>query len=235
MLNHLCWRLLGIALLAGLSGCGAVQSLPIKDNNSASYAVRASWHGRSGELNERSGPGVEVGYEGFRARDTQTLAAGQSLILEGGTVFGPETLRHDARLQLGYVAYKHLLRFGSSFQLEPFAGATRVRLKITSQTSGGNSLQVLNDQRTGLIGGVTPRWRFNDWLAIEARMTYFNASAWAHGQSYEAAVVLSPSPNVSLRLGYSERKHDIDPVVSGLESEVNIRARGPLATLQFDF
>jgi hypothetical protein len=82
---------------------------------------------------------------------------------------------------------------------------------------------------------LTPRWRFNDWLAVEFRFSAFNASAWAAGQSYEAAVVLSPVPQMSMRLGYSERKHDVTAFVPDWYSEVNIRARGPLATLQFDF
>jgi len=60
-------------------------------------------------------------------------------------------------------------------------------------------------------------------------------SVLAHGQSYEAAVVLSPVPNASLRLGYSERHYDTDGNIPGWYSEVNLRARGPMATLQFDF
>ncbi len=240
MLNHITqaagvWRALVIAALAGLTGCGTVQSVPIKDNDSSSVAVRATLRGKSGDPPRRAGPGVEVGYEGYRARDTQSLAAGQVIVLEGGSILGPETLRHEATLRQGYVAYNHLLRFGQSFELEPFVGATRVHLRVKTDTTSGTSVPVLDDWRTGVIGGVTPRWRFNDWLAIEARLSYFNASAWAHGQSYEAAVVLSPVPNVSLRLGYSERKHDVDAFVPGWYSEVDIRARGPLATLQFDF
>lgn len=231
----LAWRMCGLVCLAGLTACGALQSVPVTDNNSASFAVRATLRGKSGERNERSGPGVEIGYESYRARDTQTLAPGEVIVLEGASIVGPDTLHHEARLRQGYVAYNHLFRFGPNFQLEPFVGATRVHLRITTDTASGATRPMLDDWRTGVIGGVTPRWRFNDWLAIEARLSYFNASAWAHGQSYEAAVVLSPVPNVSLRLGYSERRHDVEAVVPGWYSEVNIRARGPLATLQFDF
>jgi hypothetical protein len=163
------------------------------------------------------------------------LAGGESIQLEGGTILGPDTLRHQADMRQGYIAYNHLFRLGSHFELEPFVGATRIHLKIKSTSADGTTRAVLNNWDTGVIGGVTPRWRFNDWVAIEARLSYFNVSAWAHGQSYEAAVVLSPVPNTSLRLGYSERRYDIEDNIPGWYSEVNVRARGPMATLQFDF
>jgi hypothetical protein len=230
-----------VALFAGatvsvvLSACGSVQSVPVRDNESATFAVRATVRPSAWRGGEREGPGIAVGYEGYRAKDTQTLAAGESIQLDGGTILGPDTLRHQADMRQGYIAYNHLFRLGSHFELEPFVGATRIHLKIKSTSADGTTRAVLNNWDTGVIGGVTPRWRFNDWVAIEARLSYFNVSAWAHGQSYEAAVVLSPVPNTSLRLGYSERRYDIEDNIPGWYSEVNVRARGPMATLQFDF
>jgi hypothetical protein len=222
------------ALLCLLTGCGTLQSVPIKDNESPAFAVRGTWHAKQGEASRSSGPGIEAGYEGYRARDTQQLAAGQSILLEGGAIVGPDTLRHEARLRMGYVAYHHRFRFGS-FELEPFGGVTRVHLKVRTDTASGSSIPSFDEVHTGGIGGVTPRWRFTDGLAAEFRFSYFSAGAWAHGESYEAALVLSPAPQVSLRVGYSERKHDVEAFVPGWYSEVNIRARGPMATLQFDF
>ncbi|MEO8155735.1 MAG: hypothetical protein ABI605_21940 [Rhizobacter sp.] len=230
------WAWAGVlSCLAMLAGCGAIQHVPVNDDNSASVAVRASFHRRSAETNERYGSGIEVGYESYRARDTQTLAAGESISLDGGTVFGPSTLQHEARLRQGYVTYNHLLRFGPHFQLEPFVGLTRVNLRIRSDPGSGSTLLLLDEWRSGVLGGVTPRWCFNDWVAIEARLSYFDTGDWVHGKSYEAALVLSPVPNVSVRLGYSERYHDVETLGSGWSSEVNIRARGPLATLQLNF
>lgn len=228
-------RVLAATTLVALAACGAVQSVPIRDHDSPAPSVRATIHSRSGPSGRSEGPGVEVGYERYKASDTQTLAAGQSLLLEGGSISGPETLQHEARMQYGYVAYNHRLRFGEHFELEPFVGAARVHLKVQSVVASGGTVLALDSRRTGVIAGVTPRWRFNDWVAVEARLSYLNASAWAQGETYEAALVLSPAPQVSLRLGYSDRKHDVQPAVLGWYSEVNIRARGPMATLQFDF
>jgi hypothetical protein len=224
---------LGMALVAVVAGCGSVQNVPIRDRESAAGSVRATFHGTSGT--RPSGPGVEVGYEHYTAKDTQVLGVGESVLLDGGSFFGPDTLRHKAKMQYGYIAYNHRFRFGDHFELEPFIGAARVQLKLRTTPNSGVTTTTLNDSDTGFIGGVTPRWRFNDRVAVEARLSYLHTSAWASGSTYEAALVLSPLPQVALRLGYSDRRHDIEPLVPGAASEVNIRARGPMATLQFGF
>lgn len=224
---------MGLVLLASLAGCGSVQNVPIRDGESPAGSVRATFHGKTGT--RPAGPGVELGYEHYTAKDTQTLAPGESVVLDGGSFVGPNTLRHKAQMQYGYVAYNHRLRFGEHFELEPFVGVARVYFKLRTTPGSGTAVTTMNDRHTGVIGGVTPRWRFNDWVAVEGRLSYLNASTWASGSTYEAVVVLSPAPQVALRLGYSDRRHDIEPVVSGALSEVNIRARGPVATLQFDF
>lgn len=222
-----------LASVAALAGCGSVQNVPVRDRESPVGSVRATFHGQSGA--RPAGPGVELGYEHYTAKDTQVLGAGETVLLDGGSFVGPDTLRHKAQMQYGFVAYNHRFRFGERFELEPFIGAARVQLRMRTTRSSGVTTTTLDDSDTGVIGGVTPRWRFNDWLAIEARLSYLKTSAWASGSTYEAAVVLSPAPQVALRLGYSGRRHDIEPLVPGAGSEVNIRARGPLATLQFDF
>lgn len=224
---------LGLALAMTLAGCGSVQNVPIRDRESPAGSVRATFHGKTD--GRPAGPGIEVGYEHYTAKDAQTLAVGESVVLDNASFVGPQTLQHKAQMQYGYVAYNHRLRFGEHFELEPFVGVARVHFKLRTTPGSGNTVTSLSDRRTGAIGGVTPRWRFNDWLAVEGRLSYLNASAWASGATYEAAVVFSPAPQVALRLGYSDRRHDIEPVLSGAVSEVTVRARGPMATLQFDF
>lgn len=223
------------AALLALAGCGSVQNVPVRDRDSAAPSVRATFHATPPGSTRPSGPGIEVGYERYSAKDTQVLAAGESIVLEGASFFGPDTLRHEARMQYGYVAYNHRFRFGERFELEPFVGAARAHFKLHTTRANGTGATGEDDRRVAFLGGVTPRWRFNDWLAVEGRLAYLYTSAWASGETYELALVLSPAPKVSLRLGYSERKHDIETAVPGGISEVNVRARGPMATLQFDF
>ncbi|HEY0820798.1 MAG TPA: hypothetical protein VGD46_18565, partial [Rhizobacter sp.] len=183
-----------LMLAALLSACGSVQNVPVRDRESPVGAVRASWHGGARDAGRPSGPGVEVGYEYYTARDTQALGAGQSVVLEGGSFVGPDVLQHRARLQYGYVAYNHRFRFGEHFELEPFIGAARVRMRLQTTPGGGATVTTVDDRRTGAIGGVTPRWRFNSWLGVEARLSYLGASAWASGETYELALVLNPAP-----------------------------------------
>lgn len=223
------------ATLLMLVGCGSVQNVPVRDRDSPAPSVRGSFHRTPAGASRPAGPGIEVGYERYSARDTQTLAPGQSVILERASFIGPGTLRHEARMQYGYVAYNHRFRLGDRFELEPFIGAARAHFKLQTTRADGTGATGVDDRRTGAIGGVTPRWRFNDWVAFEARLAYLYTSAWASGETYEAALVLSPVPQVALRLGYSQRKHDIESAAPGATSEVNVRARGPMATLQFDF
>lgn len=221
-----------------LAGCGSVQNVPVKDNNSPAVAVRATYHSKVADAGgEKYGAGVEVGFESYRASDTQTLASGQFVAIEGGTrVNGPDTLNHDARVQELHLAYNHRIRFGEQFQLEPFVGVSRTHLKFNSSSASGANIPTFDESKVGIIGGVTPRWRFNESWAVEARMSYsVYDGGWAHGQSYEAAVVMNPHPQVAVRLGYSERRYDIEPFLNGWFSEVNVRARGPVATLQFEF
>lgn len=228
----------GLAIVFGvaaLAGCGSVQNVPVRDTQSPAGAVRGSFHGGGRDADRPSGPGVEAGYEYYTAKDTQTLAAGQSVVLDGGSFFGPATLQHRARLQYGYVAYNHRFRFGEHFELEPFIGAARVRMRLQTASAAGSAVTMIDDRRTGAIGGVTPRWRFNPWLGVEARLSYLQASSRASGETYELALLLSPVPQVAVRLGISDRRHDIESAIPGGTSEVNIRARGPMATLQLDF
>ncbi|MGY4829762.1 hypothetical protein ACVNIS_14420 [Sphaerotilaceae bacterium SBD11-9] len=228
----------GLAVLAVLAGCGSVQNAYVKDTNAPAYAVRATLRGGHGEAGgQKYGPGIEFGYEGYRAEGTQSLAAGETIWLPGGMLSGPQMLSHDARVEQFYVAYNHRLRFGRHFEVEPYVGVTRAQLKFdTTPSASGATLKLLDDRGTGVTAGLTPRWRFNDLVATEFRYNYIETSEFVRGSSYELAVVVNPVPQVGLRLGWSDRRHfvksDATPQVG---SEVSIRARGPLATLQFDF
>ncbi|HET7792278.1 MAG TPA: hypothetical protein VFL64_02740 [Rhizobacter sp.] len=227
----------GLAALTVLAGCGSVQNAYVKDTSSPAYAVRATLRGGDADAGGRKrGPGVEIGYEGYRAEGTQTLNAGESIWLPGGAVFGPQTLSHTARVEQFYVAYNHRLRFGSSFELEPYVGVTSAKLKFETTPSGSSTAMLLDNRETGVTAGITPRWRFTDLVATEFRYNYIETHEFVRGSSYEVAVVVTPVPQVGLRLGWSDRRHfvksDATPQVG---SEVSIRARGPLATLQFDF
>ena len=141
-------------------------------------------------------------------------------------------MRQRATVEHFHVAYTHLLRYGPNFELEPFVGATRMRFRYAAEPSVSGVRPVLNTSRTGVIGGITPRWRFNEWVAIELRVTGTNGSGM-EGFTTDAGLLLSPIPNLSLRLGYSKREHSVRDDLSLTLVEVD--AKGPTARLQFDF
>ncbi len=210
----------GVGLFGGLvmlTACSSNQYIPVHDKDSPSFAMRGAIRPKAWQRNERVAHGIEVGYEGYRAKDTQALAAGQSLDLDGGlfpggtgTINGPASLNHQFSYRQLHVAYAPLIRFGTNFELEPLAGVARKHVKVETQPAGRASINVVDEWRTSAIAGVTPRWRFNDWLAAEVRWTYTGGTS-EKGTSTEVAAVLSPSPNVALRLGYGYRREDIEP------------------------
>lgn len=229
-------------LLAMLGGCSSYQNASINDHNAPGAAVRATFRGMQGDSPRRLGPGVEVGYETYRAEGTQSLRAGETLSFRDPamtTFTGPQELAHDARLSQLYMAYNHRFGIGSHLELEPYVGATRVRVKVLTTPQGGAGVRVIDDTQSGVTMGLTPRWRFNDKLAVELRYNAIrtgrrHASGVTSGTTYEAVAVLSPANHVALRLGWVDRQHktgdDLD-----LFSSVNIRSKGPMASLQFDF
>lgn len=226
---------LTVAAAVAASGC-AVQNVPIRDTSSPNFAVRATFRGSSGEPAQRRGPGVEIGIEGFRAKGTQQLAAGESVVLEGVAFVGPQALQHKAKLQQVYVAYNHLIPLGRHLEIEPYVGLTEAQAKVTTTTASGASVTSVDLHRVGVTGGVTPRWRFNDQLALELRVNFINASPRISGHNFEGALVLRPAQNMALRVGWSDRKHTLAEAWGPLDlSDVEVRSRGPLATLQFDF
>ena len=228
--------LAGLAVAPLLVGCGNIQNVPIKDTNAPGFAVRATFRGLSGEPARRLGPGIEVGYEGYRAKGTQSLAVGESIVLPDATFAGPQDLRHEASLRQFYVAYNHRFGFGPHLEFEPYVGATQVRAKVYTTPASGNRVTAFDESSVGLTAGFTPRWRFNDQVAVELRYNFFGTRLRTTGISYEAMLVLSPAEHVALRLGWTGRNHTVaDTFPIGFTSEIDVRTRGPMASLQFDF
>lgn len=228
--------LVGLAAAALLTGCGNIQNVPLKDNDAPGVAVRATFRGLRGEPPQRLGAGIEVGYEGYQAKGTQSLAAGESIVLRDATFSGPQDLRHEARLQQFYVAYNHRFAFGPHLELEPYVGVTQVWARVLTTPPSGARVTAVERRGAGVTAGLTPRWRFNDSVAVELRYNFFDRRLSTGGSAYEAMLVLSPTDHVALRIGWTERNHTFsERFVIDFLSEIEVRTRGPMASLQFDF
>lgn len=232
-------RLPLVASLAGaigLSGCGVWQSLSVRDNEAASAAVRVAVRPQAWARSERPGPGFEFGFERHRAKDTRTLAAGESITVNNQVINGPDTLGQNATVQVAHVAYTHPLYFGGYFELEPFGGVANVKLRYRAEPGGSPLRPELDTQRTSVIGGITPRLRLNEWVAVEARFSFIPLSdSDVYGRSAELAAVLTPVPQLALRLGYAKRRHGADLNIDSVWTQLDVRSSGPFAVLQFEF
>ena len=227
---------LSIATLA-LSGCGSRQQLSVRDDNAPSFAVRAAVRPQAWARDERPGPGFEFGVERWRASDVRQLVAGETLVLANQTLTGPDALGQSVVLRRVQVAYTHPLYFGEVFQLEPFVGLAEVRLHYRVAPGASPLRPELRASTTGVIGGITPRARVNDWFAVEARFStmpsYRTAEVSSH--SAEVAAVFTPVRSLALRAGYAQRRAGIEFDVSTNWTQLEVRANGPFATLQFEF
>jgi hypothetical protein len=226
------------ALLASLSGCGVWQTLAVRDDEAASVAVRAALRPAAWARSDRTGPGpgFEIGFERYRAKDGRALGAGESITLGNQTVNGPDTLAQTATVQQAQLVYTHPLYFGDHFELEPFGGLAHVGVRYRAEPNQSSVRLEQKATRTTVVGGITPRVRLNEWLAVEARFSFIPLlDSDLYGRTIEVAGVLKPVPQLALRLGYAQRRMGVDFKDNSAWTQLDVRANGPFATVQLDF
>jgi hypothetical protein len=160
-----------VLLCAPLVGCGVGPLLTVADNNSPSVAVRATFRPQNlSRTPGRSDGGFELGYERFEAHSTQTLEASLPAVVNGQIINPPDTLHNSATVQTAHIAYSHRFSMGSQFQLEPFVGLSALSTEFRVQPSSPAPAATARYNHSAVLVGVTPRWRFNDQWAVEARV-----------------------------------------------------------------
>ena len=230
-----CWAFVGAA--AALSGCGALQQISVRDDNAPSVAVRAAFRPPAWARDERLGPGFEAGFERLRASDVRRLAVGETLVLAGQNIAGPDDLGQSVVVRRAQLVYTHPVYFGEVFQLEPFIGVANVHLRYRASPAASTSRPELTASTTGVIGGITPRVRVGERVSVEARFFLMPtlASGEVSSNGAEVAAVLTPVRTLALRLGYAKRGVGTDFDADALRTPFDLRADGPFATLQFEF
>ena len=228
----------GLFAMAMLAGCGVPQRLTLRDANANDAAVLVTV--RPAAWSRPGGParGFEAGYQQYRAEGDQVLAAGQSLSLSSTTLNGPETLHQKAKVVASHFGFVDRFYFGPAFELDVGVGGMKLDVDYELRPESGLiGTQPFARSHTLPYGTITPRWRFGPLLAIEARLAAAGITDRASHERLDAGLVLSPVPQVSLKLGYSWRRTGIaswsDPLFNNVD--VQIRARGPAATLRLDF
>lgn len=221
-----------------LGGCGVYQQVSVRDDNTSSLAVRAAYRPATWARSDgRPGPGFEVGFDRYSASDVRRLLPGDTLVLKGQTINGPDDVAQSATVRRVHVVYTHPIYFGDIFQLEPFLGLANVQLRYRAVPATSPARPELIARNTGAYGGITPRVRVNEWLSAEARLSLMPNIEYSniYNHAVEVAAVLSPVPSLALRLGYAQRRTGTDYDTYPNTTQIDLRATGPFATLQFEF
>jgi hypothetical protein len=220
------------ALGALLVGCSGLQGVQVHDHNAASVALRATVRPQAWAHGQRSEGGIEFGYERYRGVGTQALALNTFIDVGSQIVNGPDTLRNELTVQQAHVAYTHRFHFGRTFELEPLVGVANLNLALKVKPTTALLQPSDESSITTVFGGITPRWRFSDKVAIEARFTGVTGTL-LHGNTLDASLLLSPVPNLTLRVGYADR--NLYFTQRNSLSDVDMQAQGPSVSLSFDF
>jgi hypothetical protein len=218
-----------------VGGCGIFpDAVRINDHNAPVAAVRVTVRPEALARNAESLRGFQIGYERYRAKGTQELLTGQSVQLTTGgpSVPGPDTLRSEVLVEQTHLVYTHTFLFGPNIELEPMLGAAHFRFDARVEPAASPERLSLHFSRTQFYGGITPRWRFNDAVALELRAAACVGPFTIDGNNIDLGLSLRPEKSVALWLGYSWRNSGgrLDA-----QSEIRTRARGPSAALLFDF
>jgi hypothetical protein len=223
------------AVAAGLfGGCGAPTQLHVQDSAELIGSVRAVHRFGEGP----GGGGIEIAASRARAQGEQRLQAFETATLNGRSITGPVTLRHDARVERAQIVYNHLLFAGRPVELEWFAGGAAVATRWNTASPVPTDPQ-LTSRTTwyGPAGGALGRLRLAPMLSLELRyegaIKVTGAIDSASHYQVETALALRPLPGLALRIGFAESRGWVQPSFS--ESELSVRSRGPLLNLGFEF
>ncbi|MBC7996022.1 MAG: hypothetical protein H7Z15_22575 [Rhizobacter sp.] len=237
-MNSMLWVRAALAATVGLmlAGCGAFSdTVRVNDHNSPVASVRVTVRPETWARNAESLRGIQVGYERYRAQGTQELLAGQEirLNLADTPLPGPDRLRNDVTVAHAYLGYSHTFLFGRHLEMEPVFGLAHLRFDTQVQPTVSLLQPSMHYSKAVAFGGFTPRWRFNDLMALELRLTWSGRSLDIATRNADLGLVLRPEKRVGLRLGYSWRGGGWS--ADYVSSEVSVSARGPSASLLFDF
>ena len=230
-----------VLALALLAGCAVEpQRLSLRDAGSKDADALVTFRPEAWARRGGAGParGFEAGWQQFKAEGTQVLGTGETLNVRGATLTGPDLLLQNAKVVASHFGFADRFYFGPAFEFDVAVGGMRLEVDYRLRPqSGATGTQPFARADTLPYGAITPRWRFNSFVALEARIATAGLTDNNTHRKYDGALVLSPVPQVSLRLGYSSRRTRVlaynNSVFSSLD--LTIRGNGPMAGLRIDF
>jgi hypothetical protein len=226
-----------LSLLASFTLAGCVSPIldPIRVTDDDATARSASMIIRpSAMATRRSQGGVEFNYERYRGHDEQQILVDHYVQTDDGQMFGPQIVDNTADSESGRVAYNHLFKFGSYFELEPSLGITYERALVHVKSRIQESRIITTEDNDFGVGlNIVPRFRANQYFAIEGKVGLVADAGGDGSATCHVALELSPIANIALRGGYYWRIQDID--LADTQSDVEINFEGPLASVTLRF
>jgi hypothetical protein len=223
----------------GLAGCGTQpQRMNIRDTNApdatAFVSLRPTVWSRAGG---RPARGFEAGYQQFTASGPQALSAGETLLVNGQSIPGPDTVAQKAKVAAWHFGYTDRLYFGPVVEFDIAVGGLKLDIdyELRAQAAPVGPLTLANAE-TLPYGSITPRYRFGPMLALEARIAAASNAESRHNRQ-DLSLLITPVPQLMLRLGYARQRTSMEvPRVAFFDGlEVQINARGPAASLRLEF
>ena len=191
--------------------------------------------------------GIEVGYEYQSGTGAQWLYPGQYVTYDQSnsnslrsssalnpnlTITGPQTIKSTASVDHGHVAYNHLIKFSPSFELEPSIGLSydKANIKVLGETDGKEI--ELSPHALGLTISIMPRWKFNEWVSLDARLRYGVSGDGDYTTLFNPSLTLNISNAVFLSGGYIERRQYFKTENA---SDNYLHFSGPSAAIKIEF
>ena len=219
-----------------LSGCAASNTtVDLKDSGVFIPSLRASLGPRGGTPSEtRPGAALELGISQASGSGTQSLAAGQTVMLGSQSFSGPREISSDVRATLVDAAARWRF-FGAEERIgfELLGGLSYANLDFTVASGGARGSD--NFSTLGVTGGVGLLWRLRPGTSAQARMTGFwgaTSNEDAQVTRGELALAQALGRNISLRGGYAWWEIRSDRVAG---SDLRARLSGPMLGLEFGF
>ncbi|HVY23492.1 MAG TPA: hypothetical protein VG962_09090 [Steroidobacteraceae bacterium] len=221
-----------ICSLPSVCAADSLSHAKVDDSNAINYSVSVivipdEWRSSSGL---RGQGGVELSYEHQAGNAIQQLYDGQYIQYgSDGNFHGVQQVSHQASVDHIHIAYERLFSFGGNFQLEPSLGIATDKVNV--RTAGASTLLApllinvvsLRQDLYGVALGVTLRWNFNKFLAVEVPVDYRiefgsvgNVLNLFSDHYVGTTLIVSPSlafcpgKNISLVAGYAYRQQNIE-------------------------
>jgi hypothetical protein len=259
------WLAMG-AVVACLmtSGCAGLRynaNLGVSDHNSAmttgSVIVRPeSWRPDSARRERRFGRGgVELSYQSLRADSKQYIDNHEYISFRQPDPAkpdsylrfdGPQIVSNSTTIDHAHLAYNRLIEFGRqrSVSIELGLGASYNRFTVDALSADGQKLHY-TDSNVVFGFGVTPRWRVNQYLTIEAREWLDSNSLYLRADNVSSlAMVFTPVKHVEISAGYYNQQRGLNTdhrpegnyqLTDTVSSNIIVNVSGPALGLRFVF